>query len=159
MRRCLACVLTTILVLGMVQGARAQWSTPRDQSQPRWWQRMWPFHKKEAPPPLVAASPVESPVARKTREQAIYFRRIAVCDKLKDIAFQTKDDELLRKADQLDQRAFAIYQQHTGQAAAGSGLQADEGILDRRLGASAPTAQSLLPAQRASGSRASLKED
>ena len=158
MRRCLVCVLTTILVLGMVQSARAQWSTPRDPSQPRWWQRMSPFHKKEAPPPLVPAVPVESPVARKAREQAIYFRRIAVCDKLKDIAFQTRDDELLRKADQLDQRAFAIYQQHTGEAP-GAGLQADERILERRLGNSAPTGQGLLPAERASGSQASLREN
>jgi hypothetical protein len=160
MRRYLVSLMTTFFVLGMVCVAQAQIRTDADLDQPKpsWFQRLWPFHKKKIPPPAsVLKGPVESAAARQAREKADFLRRIAVCDKLKDIAFQSNDGELLRKADQLDQRALAIYQQHSGQAA--GGLQADERILERRLGQSGPTSHGLLPAQRASGSQASRGEE
>jgi hypothetical protein len=161
MRRYLVSLMTTFFILGMVGAAEAQALTNADLDQPKpsWFQRLWPFHKKKTPPPAsVLKGPVESAAARRARETADFLRRMAVCDKLKDIAFQTNDEELLRKAEQLDQRALAVYQQHSGQVASG-GLQADERILDRRLGQSATAGQGLLPAQRASGSQASLREE
>jgi len=50
------------------------------------------------------------------RQQAYWEwqRRLEVCDKLKQIAFETGDRELDRKADDLDQRAWDIYVQRTG---------------------------------------------
>jgi hypothetical protein len=43
------------------------------------------------------------------REEAAYWRRVAVCDKLTDIALQTNDTELHDRAEQLQQRAFEVY--------------------------------------------------
>ena len=161
MRRCLILSATTFLVLGSVQNAQAQigMRAPSDQPKQSWFLRLWPFHKKAPEPAPVIKGPVESPAARQAREKADYLRRSAVCLKLHDIANQNNDEELHRKADQLDQRAFAIYVNHTAQGSSESGMQADERILERRLGQTGPTGQGLLPAQRASGSQASLRED
>jgi hypothetical protein len=163
MRRCLVLSVTAFLVLGMFRVALAQVGmAPPHSNQPRptWSLNLWPFHKKKAPEPMpVLKGPVESAATRLAREKADYLRRSAVCLKLHDIANQTNDEELHRKADQLDQRAFAIYVNHSAQGSSASGLQADERILERRLGETGPTGQSLMPTQRASGSQASLKED
>jgi hypothetical protein len=151
-----------VLMLGLLQGVKAQTATDATpgQSKPSWFQRLWPFHKKKTPQPVPAQkSQVETVAARQAKEKADYLRRIAVCDKLLDIAMQSNDEELRRKADQLDQRAKAIYLSHTGQGTSVAGLPTDERILDRRLGQAAPTSQGLLPAQRASGSQASLREE
>jgi hypothetical protein len=42
------------------------------------------------------------------------LRRQEICLRLREIAVQTGDEDLHRKADQLDQRAFEIYLQRTG---------------------------------------------
>lgn len=161
MRRCLVIFAITYLILGMLHGARAQigWNPNATQDKPKWYERLWPFHKKKTPPPPVIQAPQESAAAREAREKADYLRRISVCDKLRDIAFQANDDDLSRKADQLDQRAYAIFMKHTGQGMASTNLQADERTLERRLGQNTPAGQELLPTQRASGSQASLREE
>lgn len=163
MHRYLVLFATTFMVLGMVHQAKAQigWNPGATQSGTAWFKSLWPFHKKKAPEPvpITQSTPPESASARQAREKTDYLRRIAVCDKLRDIAFQTSDDELSRKADQLDQRAYAIFMKHTGQGMASTNLQADERILERRLGQNTPAGQELLPTQRASGSQASLREE
>jgi hypothetical protein len=45
------------------------------------------------------------------QEQAALLRRLAVCDQLKLIAYQTKDDALLHRAEQLEDRAQSLYAQ------------------------------------------------
>jgi hypothetical protein len=52
---------------------------------------------------------------QRAREQARYLRRLAVCDQLKLIAVQKKDDLLLVQAEQLESRAQAIYNQRLAQ--------------------------------------------
>jgi hypothetical protein len=154
-------MISGILMLGMFQVAAAQTNTD-GRSKPSWFQRLWPFHKKKAPPPaptVKGPSAVETAAAVRAREKAAYLRRIAVCDNLRAIAVQTNNNELYRKADQLDQRAFAIYKQHLGQAPGEIVLQAEEPSLQHRLGNTGPVGQRLMPAQRASGSQASLRED
>ncbi len=162
MRRCLLSAVTTFLVVAFViQGAQAQPPPVPQQTKPSWFQGLWPFKKKKAPEPepAVKTSSPESAAALQAREKANYLRRIAVCDRLRDIAFQTKDNELFRKADQLDQRAYAIYMKHSAQVPGDMALQADERILEQRLGSTAPAGQAVLPAQRASGSQASRGEE
>jgi hypothetical protein len=45
----------------------------------------------------------------RAREQETLLRRLEVCDKLRLVAIQTRDDALLRRADELDQRALEIF--------------------------------------------------
>jgi hypothetical protein len=47
--------------------------------------------------------------AARAREQHSLLRRLAVCDQLKLVAVENKDDALLARADQLEQRAQAVY--------------------------------------------------
>ncbi len=53
------------------------------------------------------------------REEANYFRREAVCDKLMDIALQTVDQDLQRKAEQLLHRSWEFFQKRTNQLSVG----------------------------------------
>lgn len=71
------------------------------------------------------------------------LRRLEVCDRLREIAFQNGDDELRRKADQLDQRAWDAYAQQMARLS-GGGL--DEAVLDGKLGPAAVGRRSPLTA-------------
>src|SRR5262249_51029563 len=76
----------------------------------------------------------ESPTALRARAQMELMRRQDVCDKMREIAFQTNDEELRRKADQLDQRAWDAYVQKTSRAAGSrTALTADEQAIESRL--------------------------
>jgi hypothetical protein len=61
-----------------------------------------------APKPAVQARRAAS---ERGQEQATLLRRLAVCDQLKLIAYQTKDDALLHRAEQLEDRAQSFYAQ------------------------------------------------
>jgi hypothetical protein len=61
-----------------------------------------------APKPATQASRAAS---ERGQEQAALLRRLAVCDQLKLIAYQTKDDALLHRAEQLEDRAQSLYNQ------------------------------------------------
>jgi hypothetical protein len=90
----------------------------------------------EPPPPVVDEGAV-----RRSREEAALMRRWAVCQKLTEIALRTNDQELLRRADLLSERAWAAYAQRTGPAPAGDpGLDPDL-HLDRQLDAPATSSR------------------
>jgi hypothetical protein len=96
-----------------------------------------PAARKDAQLPTAA----ETAAAVQLREKAELDRRQAVCDKLRLIALQMADREageaLDRRAKELDQRAWAIYQQRTAApSAAVGGFQSDEKTLQRHLGGS-----------------------
>jgi hypothetical protein len=68
--------------------------------------------------PAKSLAPAPKPAAQASRaasergqEQAALLRRLAVCDQLKLIAYQTKDDALLHRAEQLEDRAQSLYNQ------------------------------------------------
>jgi hypothetical protein len=65
-------------------------------------------HLTPAPKPAAQASRAAS---ERGQEQATLLRRLAVCDQLKLIAYQTKDDALLHRAEQIEDRAQLIYNQ------------------------------------------------
>jgi hypothetical protein len=166
------CVWTvTVLILAAPALARAGDPDDDSSSKGSWFSRLF-SGKSQAP-----AQPKEkkmdkndaaeryaasrkAAVVSQAREKNEWLRRVAVCDKLRDIAALTNDDELLRKADQLDQRAWETYQKRTARLPAGAaGLQADERILERRLGPSANTAQGLLPSSGTStAGQAAIRE-
>ncbi|MGE0529645.1 MAG: hypothetical protein AB7P49_21545 [Bdellovibrionales bacterium] len=136
------------------QKADADLSSKADKQSASWWSRLNPFHafagkKAPADSKVHNGTKVESQGMDKTnkpsitetaaaiqqREEEILFRRQAVCDKLRAIAMQTGDDNLLRKAEQLDQRAWQVYLQKTQNLATGTAtLQEDERLLTERLG-------------------------
>jgi hypothetical protein len=91
----------------------------------------------EAKPTTTAKqpAPVDASTQRALEETAL-LRRLAVCDKLLRIAVETNDQGLMRRAEELDARARAIYAQHTGMRADGK-ASADELTLDRHLASEA----------------------
>jgi hypothetical protein len=90
--------------------------------------------KDEASVPSKAAL-LEVAKAKRDQEEHALFRRQKVCIRLREIADRTNDDELRRKAEQLDQRAWELYVQRTGQSSAGGADdRSDEAIVNRHLG-------------------------
>ncbi len=104
-----------------------------------------PAEKKPPPKPEATAvkkptdlvkppSLVDEAVAKRGHEETVLLRRLEACDKLREIAIQTKDDDLLRRAEQLEERAQAAYAQRTANLR-GGGFESDEKTIDRYLGA------------------------
>jgi hypothetical protein len=94
-----------------------------------------PDPKAEAKKPAAQAKKVpaiQSAATQRSKEENALLRRLAVCDKLMEIASQTNDRELMRRAEQLSSRAWAIYDQHTGMHADAK-VDADAQKLDRAL--------------------------
>jgi hypothetical protein len=71
-------------------------------------------------------------------ERAKYLRRLKICDKLRTIAQDNNDAELERMANQLDERAYAVFLQRTAATpASGASFESDEKVLERHLPLSA----------------------
>ena len=97
--------------------------------------------KKDAPkktdktgtvPPNPSLSPAAS---ARAREQAAFQRRVAVCDRLREIAIETNNTELDQLAQELNARAWAVYKQRTAKLEApAKEKDLDEQILDKKLG-------------------------
>lgn len=73
--------------------------------------------KKAEPPKAQEPSLADVAAAAKNREDADLLRRLAVCDKLREIALRTDDNELLQKVDVLLTRARAAYEQRSAMLA------------------------------------------
>jgi len=69
--------------------------------------------KAETPAKVASrATPAVDPAVReRDREEEAFLRRSAVCLKLQEIALRTNDDDLLRRAEQLSDKAWAAYEQ------------------------------------------------
>jgi hypothetical protein len=93
-------------------------------SEGNWFTRLFarpaprPAARKDAKEPVIV--PVVSPRVVRAQAQADYLRRLEICDKLREIAFQNDDSELTHKADQLEQRAKDAFVQRTNGGAPGS---------------------------------------
>ena len=73
--------------------------------------------KKNAEP---AKRPSETAAAIRAQEEANLLRRLAVCDKLKQIALEQGDSKLEEEAIRLEQKAEEVYKQRTQQKSAKS---------------------------------------
>ncbi|MFO0969149.1 MAG: hypothetical protein U0793_26645 [Gemmataceae bacterium] len=62
-----------------------------------------------------------------------YFERLKVCNKLREIALEKGDEELLRKAEQLEIRVWDVYQGRMRRLAGGGSALSAEQALDSRL--------------------------
>jgi hypothetical protein len=79
-----------------------------------------------------AAAPV---MTEQARQEAALLRRIDICDKLRQIALETNNNELDQLAQELDARARAVYAQRTARLkTSAQTTDLDEKILDRKLG-------------------------
>ncbi|MER3415623.1 MAG: hypothetical protein C4297_05350 [Gemmataceae bacterium] len=104
---------------------RVEDSAPKTKN--HWW---WPFSsgteksKKAAPKPAAQAKKQEpqEPTASSattaekrnlTQAQADYLRRLAVCDRLREVALDLGDESLHEQADLLEQRAWVLYERRT----------------------------------------------
>jgi hypothetical protein len=108
-----------------------------------WLTRWWPFGRKaeeKKPPPAPEPrrpSAAETARAARVREEAALHRRLAVCDRLREIAAQapSPDHELWRKADELESLAWQTYTLRTAHLpSSGAAEDTDEDTLARRLG-------------------------
>jgi hypothetical protein len=71
----------------------------------------------------------------RAREEAKFLRRWEVCDRLKEIADQTNNPALRRRAEELDARASALYQKRTANLPASQVLfESDQKTLEKHLG-------------------------
>jgi hypothetical protein len=69
------------------------------------------------------------------RQEAALLRRLEVCDKLREIALETNNKELDQLAQELDDRARAVYAQRTTRLKTNTNSsQLEEQILDKKLG-------------------------
>jgi hypothetical protein len=91
-------------------------------------QKTPPKTEKDVKPDLTTApsSPRrDEATGERAREQAALLRRLAVCDQLRLIATQKKDDNLMRQAEQLDERTWQIYTQRIAHLPASKAVSDD----------------------------------
>jgi hypothetical protein len=94
-----------------------------------------PTIEKHEPPAKPAAAADQGSDEREKEVQAL-MRRQMVCLKLMEIALDSHDDELLRKAEKLDARARSVYSQRTVHLPCCRNVyfESDEKTLDKCLG-------------------------
>lgn len=87
---------------------------------------------------------VDEAKAERAQEEKTLFRRLQACDRLKEIAMQTKDEDLLRRAEEMDERTWTLYAQHTAHLRSRPGeFEADAKGLEKHLRASQAETQRL----------------
>jgi hypothetical protein len=97
---------------------------------------------EKKPVPQHRPSVAEEATALRHREEAKYFRRLKVCDKLREIADLTNDTALQRRADELEARAWDVYTQRTAHLPASQAVfQSDVQTLKKHLGPGAAAAE------------------
>ena len=90
------------------------------------------------PVPFSAVPTAQKMAEKRTQAEADLLRRLAVCNRLLQIASETNDEQLRQQVEQLDRRASAIYARSTAGTSSASLAKGDEQILDRRLQAKTP---------------------
>jgi hypothetical protein len=84
-------------------GPLKEWNKPAPKPKP----------KKEEPTPPPKPTVADKVQAARYKEQADLLRRMAICDKLMEIAVKNNDSELMRRVEQLQERANNVFSEHT----------------------------------------------
>jgi hypothetical protein len=130
--------VATVLACALAVGARAAESeenAPSPATAPSGnWLTRWFTPSKPAVPKKTGEKPAKvedsaqhkvvsraAAAAERAQEENALLRRQAVCNKLRTIAAQTNDEELRRKADELDDRAWSLYLRRIAHLPAGGG--------------------------------------
>ena len=96
--------------------------------------RRWnggPIERPKPPPPPIVdraakARANDTAAALRAQEEANFLRRLAACDRLRQLALETGDDSLEKLADELQQKAESAFKQRTTQVSAGKLLAQSE---------------------------------
>jgi hypothetical protein len=121
-------------------------------SKGNWFTRLFPFgrkteEKKQSPETESQPNIAESAASVRARERAAWNRRVAVILELRKIALSTHDEQLERKADELDRLAWQTYEMRTAHLPAGdAAFASDEQTLDQHLSQRAADGRSPSPA-------------
>jgi hypothetical protein len=79
----------------------------------RWGGMPPPRPKTPSPTPAAKARAADTAAATRAQEEANFLRRLAVCDKLQQMANEIGDEALEKQAMQLQQKAQSVYKQRT----------------------------------------------
>ena len=106
------------LALGLGAAGLARGDDPAARGQGNWFSRLFTAAPAEKAPEKKAepAEPAVPAGVLRSQAKADWLRRADVCDRLREIALQTDDDELARQAEQLEQRAWDAYTQQLRRA-------------------------------------------
>jgi hypothetical protein len=128
MRRVGAWGMATALMVGLGMAAAAAAEPDSDvltsPAKSGWWSSWFgekpkPKHKVEkktiAEEPPALPNPAEMGVVEQKRQMNAVLRRMEVCDRLRMVALQSGNEELMRQADELESRAKEVYRQQTAQ--------------------------------------------
>lgn len=105
---------------------------------PPWLKRLIPEKRIEAPKPVKPRDPAAEAQAERAAAELNLHRRIAVCDKFREIALATNDEALMRNVEKLERDAFDLYQQATAHLPA-SRITPDEERLERQIRSTGPS--------------------
>ena len=124
----LACVL---VVSSRAAEPEGDVPSPAPQAGGNWFSRWFTSSKPAAPkktpekalkdedPAVHRMATRAAAAAQRAEEERVFLRRQAVCLKLRIIAAQTNNEELRRQADELDDRAWSVYQRRIAHLPAG----------------------------------------
>src|SRR6185437_17020064 len=126
MRRVGAWGMATALMVGLGMAAAAAAEPDSDvltsPAKSGWWSSWFgekpkPKHKVEkktiAEEPPALPNPAEMGVVEQKRQMNAVLRRMEVCDRLRMVALQSGNEDLMRQADELEARAREVYRQQT----------------------------------------------
>lgn len=86
-----------------------------------------------------AADKTDAAAQRRQREEAALLRRLRVCDKLAEIALQTRDEQLQRLAERLEEQARRVYEERMARPIVDKpAFESDHKVLERHLGPASP---------------------
>jgi hypothetical protein len=169
MRRIAGLALAGLVGLGTVLAAQerpgGQGGSGAKEVRSSWFKRWFaPARKAEEKKPATEVEKkltvVESAAGLRAREEEAFYRRLAVCLKLQEIALQTGDEKLQRKAEELELMAWHVYTQRTAHLPSGAaGFGVDEDALARQLGPSQGEGQGLTGARPAGNSGVAVRKE
>ncbi len=110
-------ILTAWLVAAIPLSAAEP--APAEPTSTSWYQRTFGSKPAPAPAPVPAPAPAEKPptwsdVSRSLdQERAVYMERLQFCTRLRQIAFESGDEELRKKAEMLEEQAEQVFVKRT----------------------------------------------
>jgi pyruvate/2-oxoglutarate dehydrogenase complex dihydrolipoamide acyltransferase (E2) component len=149
------------LCLGLAAPALAADPPPAEEPSVPWYR--WLFLGERAKPAAArpqaasrdkppAARPAQSPREAAARtlaeEQRVYLERLGAITKIRQVAFDQRDDELLKRADELEAKAEEIFKQRTALLPGAGDGRDDRALLERGRDDRPATAERPAPRRR-----------
>jgi hypothetical protein len=131
--------LAAVLCAGLAVSVAAADDDGPATSKSSWWPGDWfaakPKVEEKKPAAKVDAADAGPTAARReadlqARAKNAYWRRLAACDRLREIAIQTNDAALERQVEQLSQQVFEAYMQRASRAADGTRFETADGFTE-----------------------------